>query len=129
MGFTELHAHVIDIGSILKRGESADHRMVRYSTGYYPSDVGVEMVVWDIEDFRTSAELAEPRLSVELQKLANNIDLSLATKGSENGRRMMEIQRERDALNRPALRSDRENSIDEMNYVNNKSYDRNKNYK
>lgn len=129
MGFSEFHAHIIDIGSILKKGQSADNRMVRYSTGYYPSDVGVEMVVLDMEDFRLSAKLAEPRLSVELEELANNLDLALATKGSENGRRMMEIQRERDHLNRPSLRVDADNGMDELNYMKDPSYNKNKSYR
>lgn len=128
MGFSEFHAHLIETGSVVRKGESADSRMIRYGTGYYPSDVGVEMVILDIEDFRLSAKLAEPRLAVELEELAINLDCSLASKGSENGRRMLEIQRERDQLSRMPMRVEGDQRIDQANFSQSKSYDQNKNY-
>ena len=128
MGFSDFHAHIIETGSVLKKGESADARMIRYGTGYYPSDVGVEMVILDIENFRTSAKLAEPRLSVELEDLVNNVDLALASKGSENGRRMLEMQRERDMARLNMRVEGNSDSMDSMNYTKSPSYDGNKSY-
>ena len=129
MGINEFHAHMIETGSVVKKGESADARMIRYGTGYYPSDVGVEMVILDIEDFRLSGKLAEPRLSVELEELAVNLDCSLASKGSENGRRMLEMQREKDYnANRMVRMDGNSESIDQLNYSKSKSYNGNKSY-
>lgn len=128
MGFTDFHAHIIETGSVLRKGESTDPRMIRYGIGYYPSDVGVEMVILDIEDFRTSAKLAEPRLSVELEELVNNVDLGLASKASENGRQMMEMQRERDMARLNMRIENNQDSIDNLNYSKSSSYDRNKSY-
>ena len=129
MGFSDIHAHMISSGSVLKKGEAADPRMIRYSTGYYPSDVGVELVINDIEDFRVSAEMAEPRLKVLLVELVNNLDLGLASKGSENGRRMLEIQKENETLQRIPLRTGGfDSDIDRANYSQSKAYDGNKHY-
>ena len=129
MGFSDMHAHILETGSVTRKGESADARMIRYSTGYYPSDVGVEMVILDIEDFRLSAKLAEPRLAVELEELVINLDCSLASKGSEDGRRMLELQRQHDNLARMNMRVEtQDNKIDSNNYIVQKDSHGNKNY-
>ena len=129
MGFSDMHTHILEAGSVTRRGESADSRMIRYSTGYYPSDVGVEMVILDIEDFRLSSKLAEPRLAVELEELVINLDCSLASKGSEDGRRMLEIQRQHDNLAKMNMRVETgDNSVDSANYMTVKNSHGNKNY-
>lgn len=127
-GFSDMHTHILETGSVTRRGESADARMIRYSTGYYPSDVGVEMVILDVEDFRLSAKLAEPRLSVELEELVINIDCSLASKGSEDGRRMLELQRSKDNLARMNMRIENGDPVDQANYTTVKNSHGNKNY-
>lgn len=129
MGFSDMHTHILETGSVTRKGESADPRMIRYGTGYYPSNVGVEMVILDIEDFRLSARLAEPRLAVELEELVINLDCALASKGSEDGRRMLEIQRQRDNLARMNMRVDNQDTnIDQANFVTVKNSHGNKNY-
>ena len=129
MGLTDFHARVLEAGSATKKGDSADPRLLRYNTAYYPMDVGVELVIRDLEDFRHLAELQEPRLAVELEKMAISLDCALASKSSENGRRMNEFRNEANMERINArLRTDDLAQMDEMNYTKDKRYDKNKNY-
>ena len=126
MGFTDYHARILEAGSATKKGDSADPRLIRYNTGYYPVDVGVELVIRDIEDFRHIAEMQEPRLAVELEKMAVSLDCALASKSSENGRRMTEFRNEANMERIHArIQSD---DMASMDYTKDKSHDRNKNY-
>lgn len=126
MGITDFHARILEAGSATKKGDSADPRLLRYNTAYYPEDVGVELVIRDVEDFRHLAEMQEPRLAVELEKMAVSLDCALASKSSENGRRMTEFRNEAN-MERINARLQTED-IDSMNYTKDKRYDKNKKY-
>ena len=90
MGLGEYLAHIYEAGSVTKTGANADPRMLRYGASFYPENVGIELVVLDLEDFRQSCKLAEPRLAIELDELCINLDLALQTKSSESGRRIFD---------------------------------------
>lgn len=128
--FGDFLGHIFEAGSVLRRGEGADSRMMRYGATYYPENVGIEMVVLDLEDFRQSAKLAEPRLSVELQELVFNLDCALQTKASESGRRIYDMAKDSQQNTRGvyAMQGNPE-AIDQMNFTQSKYYDQNKNYK
>ena len=132
-GFGEFTAHIFEAGSVTRRGQSADERMLRYGGSYYPENVGVEMVVLDLEDFRQDAKLAEPRLAVELEELVINLDCALQTKSSENGRRIFDMAKQTmidQQLNRGILRTEgNPEPVDNLNYTKDKKYDQNKNYR
>lgn len=116
MGFTDYHAHILESGSDTTTGNSKG-RMIRYNSSYYPMDVGVEMTVTDLEQFRHMAEMQEPRLAVELIKLCITWDCGLASKSSENGRRMTEFRNSEtmDRIN-AKIKSD-DMGLEQMNYT------------
>jgi len=124
MGLSDYHAHVLEAGSAIKKGETADPRLIRYNTAYYPADVGVGLVVRDIEDFRHLAELQEPRLSIELEKTAVSLDCALATTSSENGRRMNEFKNQQ-TMDRMNAKLQLQDEYDQMNYSQPKKTDGN----
>jgi len=92
MPVNDYHAHLLEAGSVTTEGKEGEPRLIRYNTGYYPIDVGVEGVVLDVEDFRLLAIMEEPRLAVFLKEMAINFDCALASKSSENGRRMADFR-------------------------------------
>ena len=94
MGIPSYLAVLLETGASTRRGQGADSRMIRYETSMYPENCGVELLVWDIENFRLTAKLQEPRLAVYLEELAINMDLALATKASEGGKMIHTLQRE-----------------------------------
>ena len=63
----------------------ADPTMVRYRTSIYPRDVGVELLVRDLEIYKSMIENLESRLSNELRILYKSVDYALASKSSEDG--------------------------------------------
>lgn len=74
-------AHLIEAGSAIKKGESADPRLIRYRTSFYPSDVGAESVIADIEELRALIQEQEPRLAAILeQAVIFPLDCGLASK-------------------------------------------------
>ena len=92
MPVNDYHAHLLEAGSVTTEGKEGEPRLIRYNTGYFPIDVGVEGVVLDLEDFRLLAIMEEPRFSVFLKEMAINFDCALASKSSENGRRMADFR-------------------------------------
>lgn len=118
MGVTDYHAHLLESGSHTAKNEEADPRLIRYNTGYFPIDVGVEGVVLDLEDFRLSATMEEPRLSVFLKEMAINFDCALASKSSENGRRMADFRHSENMakLDQKITREGLDNIDNELNY-------------
>lgn len=119
-------AVLIEAGAVTKKNETSDARMIRYSTSNYPDNVGVEMVVTDLEDFRLISSLVEPRLALYLQELAINLDCGLATKNSEGSKMLGRLQGERQIAVSKA--NTEQNSLDEMNYSQSKADIGNKKY-
>lgn len=121
--FGEFMAHIFEEGAVTKKGHEADPRMIRYGASFYPENVGVELVVLDLEDFRQACKLEEPRLAIELEELCINLDCALQTKSSESGRRIFD-----NALNNSPDRNmyrieghpDPQGGVDQGNYVVNK---------
>lgn len=118
MGVSDYHAHLLEAGSATSKGEESDPRLIRYNTGYYPPEVGVEGVVLDLEDFRLTATMEEPRLSVFLKEMAINFDCALASKSSENGRRMADFRHSENMakLDQKITREGLDNIDNELNY-------------
>ena len=63
----------------------ADPTMIRYRTSIYPRDVGVELLIRDLEIFKSMIKNLEPRLIPHLQVLYKSVDYALAGKSSEDG--------------------------------------------
>ena len=127
MGVTSYLAVLLEAGASTKKHESADPRLIRYLVSIYPENAGVELLVLDIEDFRLTAKLAEPRLAVYLEEMAVNLDCALASKASESGKMIHNLQREHQIIT-PKTHTSQDGNIDEMNYTTDKSYDQNKKY-
>lgn len=119
-------AILLQKGSITKKGEGPDARMIRYETADYPKDVGIELVVTDLEDARLIAEMSEPRLAPWLVEFVINRDLGLATKSSEGAAMLRHLQDDRDHVKLD--NKTKVEPLDEINYSRDKSYDGNKNY-
>lgn len=114
---SDYHAHLLESGSATAKGEEADPRLIRYNTSYYPDNVGVELVVLDLEDFRLLASMQEPRLSILLSQMAINLDCALASKSSENGKRMAEFRHEQNmAKLETKITREGLDSFDDINY-------------
>lgn len=112
-------AVLLEAGAVTHDGKNADPRMIRYETSIYPVDAGVELLVWDIENFRLAARLAEPRLAVWLEELAINMDLALSTKASEGGKMIGRLQMEQQVSISKSMmdkRNDADLGLDSMNY-------------
>lgn len=90
-------AILLEAGSVLKTGQGADARMIRYLCSIYPENVGVELLIQDIEALRLLAKMQEPRLAVYLEEYVNTFDLGLASKGSESAKMIRTLQREMQA--------------------------------
>lgn len=118
MGVTDFHAHLLEAGSVTAKDEESNPRLIRYNTSYYPIDVGIEGVVLDLEDFRLLAVMEEPRLSVFLSEMAINFDCALASKSSENGRRMADFRHSENMakLDAKITREGLDNIDQELNY-------------
>lgn len=127
--FGQFIADIFETGSRVKEGQGADPRMVRYGSTYYPENVGIEMVVLDLEDLRQDAKMEEPRLSVELEDAVISFDLALQTKASESGRRLFDMAKDDQIKARDYVRQSQQDDIDSMNYTKDKRYDGNKNYR
>ena len=95
MAYGEYLAHIFEYSSRHSANAPADPRMIRYGSSIYPEDVGADLVIMDIEDFRQAAELAEPRLRAELLRLVQTIDYGMAAKSSEGGKRLYEFVRDK----------------------------------
>ena len=127
----EWQAHFIDTSSILRKGKGSDSRGVRYATMELPANVGAPMVIEDLEMLRHSAEESEPRLREGLLAIVEAIDLSLIQLSNEEGRRIRSVQDSFRAMNQNQIirsQSSRED-MDKANYVQDKNYDGNKNYR
>lgn len=119
-------AHIIELGSAREKGESADPKLVRYRTSYYPADVGVESVVADIEELRAIILEQEPRLAQMLEKTAiYPLDCGLASKASEGGLGVRELQRDNSQTRTPTPNP---TPLEELDYTQDKHYDRNMKY-
>lgn len=131
MDFGEWQAHFIDISSILRKSKGSDPRGVRYATMELPANVGAPMVIEDLEMLRHTAEEAEPRLSEGLLAIVEAIDLSLIQLSNEEGRRIRNFIDSFRPTARPQMRIETSSNeqMDNGNYVKDKSYDGNKNYR
>lgn len=109
-------AVLLETGASTGEGKSADSRLIRYLTSIYPENAGVELLVNDLEDFRTMAKLAEPRLAVYLEHLAINIDCGLATKASESGKMIGRLQNEMQVTTPKANKNTDDAQVEQMNY-------------
>lgn len=119
-------AHLIEAGSAIKKGESADPRLIRYRTSFYPSDVGAESVIADIEELRALIQQQEPRLAEILeQAVIFPLDCGLASKSSEGGKGWTELQRD-NSQRRETMPAPQ--PLDEFNYSQNKDFDQNRKY-
>lgn len=121
MGVPSYLAHLVEAGSARRRGESADPKLIRYRTSFYPSDVGVESVIADIEELRALIQAQEPRLAGILEDaVIFPLDCGLASKASEDGKGVSELQRDnsQQRQNLPPPQP-----LDEMNYGESKQYD------
>lgn len=125
MAIQSYFAHLLEAGASTKKGDTADPRLIRYTTSNYPSDVGVELVITDLEEFRLLAELQEPRLAVYLERLAVTLDCGLASKGSEGGKMINQLQKEN---TQPRANVPPPQPLDDLNYAESKQYDQNRNY-
>jgi hypothetical protein len=126
MGIQSYLAHLIEAGSARKKGESADPKHIRYRTSYYPSDVGVELVIDDKEELEAEIQLLDPRLAEPLlQVLVYPMDYGLAAKSSEGGRGIHDLQKDN---SQPRVNMPAPQPLDEMNYGESKQYDQNRNY-
>lgn len=76
----------IEAGSGYDPEQPLDPILHRYRTSIYPEQVGVELLVRDIENFRSFAKAAEPRLRPYLLQICYAMDCALASKGSEGGK-------------------------------------------
>lgn len=126
MGVPSYLAHLIESGSAKNKGESADPKLIRYRTSYYPSDVGVESVIADIEELRALIQEQEPRLAGVLeQAVIFPLDCGLASKASEGGKGISDLQKD-NTQQRAVMPTPQ--PLDELNYTESKHYDGNKNY-
>lgn len=113
-GIPSYLAVLVEAGAQTRKNEGADSRVIRYTVSNYPENVGVELVVLDLEDFRLLGSMAEPRLAVYLQEMAINIDCSLATKNSEGSKMIGKLQNEKQiSISKSNTES---NEMDKMNY-------------
>lgn len=131
MDFGEWQAHFIDTSSILRKGKGSDSRGVRYATMELPANVGAPMVIEDLEMLRHTAEESEPRLVEGLLAIVESIDLSLIQLSNEEGRRIRNMIESFRPTARPEMRmtSSSREDIDNANYVKDRNYDANKNYR
>lgn len=131
MDFGEWQAHFIDTSSILRKGKGSDSRGVRYATMELPANVGAPMVVEDLEMLRHTAEEMEPRLVEGLLSIVEAYDLSLIQLSNEEGRRIRNFMESFRPVAGTQMRvtGNGQEQIDQANYVPDKSYDGNKNYR
>lgn len=64
----------------------ADPTLVRYLTSIYPSNVGIELLVRDLEVFKNIIDNMDYRLVPFLKGLTKSVDYALASKSSEEGK-------------------------------------------
>ena len=130
-GIPSYLASLLEVGAVTRKNETADPRMIRYITSIYPSNAGVELVILDVEDFRLLARLAEPRLAVYLEEMAINLDCALASKASEGGLMINNLQNERNPATVPRVaraNTQEDINVDDMNYTKSKDDYQNKKY-
>lgn len=77
---------IIEAGSGYDPEKPLDPTLLRYRTSIFPAEVGVELLVRDLEQFRALAKSAEPRLRPFLLEIAYSFDCALGAKSSENGK-------------------------------------------
>ena len=77
---------IIEAGSGYDPEKPLDPTLLRYRTSIFPGEVGVELLVRDLEQFRSLAKSAEPRLRPFLLEIAYSMDCALGAKSSENGK-------------------------------------------
>ena len=77
---------IIEAGSGYDPEKPLDPTLLRYRTSIFPSEVGVELLVRDLEQFRSLAKSAEPRLRPFLLEIAYSMDCALGAKSSEGGK-------------------------------------------
>ena len=77
---------IIEAGSGYDPEKPLDPTLLRYRTSIFPSEVGVELLVRDLEQFRSLAKSAEPRLRQFLLDIAYSFDCALGAKSSEGGK-------------------------------------------
>ena len=77
---------IIEAGSGYDPEKPLDPTLLRYRTSIFPGEVGVELLVRDLEQFRSLAKSAEPRLRSFLLEIAYSMDCALGAKSSEGGK-------------------------------------------
>lgn len=82
---------IIEAGSGFDPERPLDPTLLRYRTSIFPPEVGVELLVRDLEQFRALANSAEPRLKPYLLQIAYSMDCALASKSSEGGKLLDKI--------------------------------------
>ena len=81
---------LIEAGSGYDPEKPFDPGLMRYRTSIYPNEAGVDLLIRDIEEFRSLANHAEPRLRPYLLDIVYAMDCALAGKSSEGGK-MLEL--------------------------------------
>lgn len=85
---SENNEHLIGLilaGSRDNAETTADPSMVRYRTSIYPENVGVELLIRDLEIFKEVIKNLDYRLVPHLKALTKSVDYALAGKSSEGG--------------------------------------------
>jgi len=82
---------IIEAGSGYDPEKPFDPTLLRYRTSIFPVEVGVELLVRDLEQFRSLAKSSEPRLRPYLLEIAYSMDCALASKSSEGGKMLDKI--------------------------------------
>ena len=77
---------IIEAGSGYDPEKPLDPTLLRCRTSIFPSDVGIELLVRDLEQFCSLAKSAEPRLRPFLLDIAYSMDCALGAKSSEGGK-------------------------------------------
>ncbi len=132
MDYGEWQAHFLEISATLRKKNGSDARGVRYATMELPPNAGAPMVIEDLEMLRHTAEESEPRMVEGLLSIVEAIDLSLIQLSNEEGKRTKLVYDSFKNTNRPQMRigsSGSYDEIDQANYIKDKSYDNNKNYR
>lgn len=86
MSFNTGLISIIEAGSGFDPEKPLDPNLLRYRTSIFPEEVGVELLVRDLEQFRSMAKTAEPRLRPFLLDIAYSMDCALGAKSSEGGK-------------------------------------------
>lgn len=86
MSYNQSFISLIEAGSGYDPEKPFDSGLLRYRTSIFPEEVGVELLVRDIEQLRSFAKSAEPRLRPFLLEIVYSLDCALQSKSSEGGK-------------------------------------------